>query len=616
MKRTGSGMSGRARRLRALACLPGLVFGSVGAGPALAAGGEPPPEKETELVVFSKLLADASAVPAIAGTGVGVGLGLPLTVLGYPEATQPISSEVLPAVGSAANGMNPVYQPALGVAEAPAGTLAPTVNPTARPLLRAFGRKVAEEAPAAGTDPTFNHFGVGGKQKTIEQPSAEPDELNFTTKIRAVPIRFLVQLPTEVEVAIPEAVVGTGNGYGAAVAQVNPGFLPAALMWSALGFWGGTLVPHPGYVQSNFPTGPSEDNKPILSGTQAEDVATWGWFRSRVDGKGNDRGSVEGAKLSIPGVLSVGSLESISEATNHGDRIGGQALSLLKDVKIADVITIDAVKTASSAEGNGTPEGRKTAQSVSLMGMRVADVPVVLTGEGVTLAGADALPKSERATREAQVNEALKSAGITLRAVPAQSADSVSDSGSTAAIAVAGLRITFNRPDRPQLYQIDLGYAEASVFTGQRLDDPFGLRPDGSPTGDGSGLDYGSGSTAAAYEPGSGSVIPVDMAPAEGVVSSLANGGFAEASKAISDGGLPGVAATTGRRADPGGTVPPTGEAPPSSTEFAGWPTRLPAATLAGRLGSLYRGTALLALAGLMVAPFLVRRVLLRTPQN
>jgi hypothetical protein len=37
---------------------------------------------------------------------------------------------------------------------------------------------------------------------------------------------------------------------------------------------------------------------------------------------------------------------------------------------------------------------------------------------------------------------------------------------------------------------------------------------------------------------------------------------------------------------------------------------------LASRLGSIYRGTALLALVGLVVAPFLVRRVLMRTPQN
>lgn len=607
--------STRAHRLAALVCLPGLVLSSVGAGPALASDREPPQEKETELIVFSQLLTDARAVPAIAGTGVGAGLGLPLTIVGYPEATQPLASEVLPAVGSAASGMNPVYQPALGAGEAPAATLAPLVNPTGRPVLRALGRKVAEEAPATGTEATFRHFGAGGQPASTgkEQPSAEADKLNFTTKIRAAPIRVLVQLPTEVEVTIPEAVVGTGNGYGAAVAQVNPGFLPSALMWSALGFWGGTLVPHPGYVQSNFPTGPFEDNKPVLSGTQADDVSTWGWFRSRVDGQGNDRGSVEGGNLSIPGVLSVGSLESTSEATNHGDRIAGQAVSVLKDVKIADVVSIDAVTTSSSAEGNGSPEGRRTAQSVSLMGLRVGDVPVVLTGEGVKLAGAEALPPKERASREAQVNEALKSAGIALQVAPAQTSGSESESGFSAAIAVAGLRISFLRPDRPQRYQLDLGYVEASVFTGRLFEDTVGLSGDDLSAGLGGGLDLGTGSTTAsagAYE----GVTPAGT----NARSSLSQAGpaFTGESDALAGTGLmSGPAAIT---APPmaSGTGPNTGGAHTNATELAALPMPLPAAALAGRLGSLYGRTALLALVGLVMAPFLVRRVLLRAPQN
>jgi hypothetical protein len=504
--------------------------------------------------------------------------------------------------------MGAMYQPALDAAGAPVGSLAPTVNPTGRPLLRALGRKVVEETPAAGMSSTFDHFGIGGRSAAKDQPSAEADDLNFTTRIRAVPLRFLVQLPTEVEVAIPESVVGTGNGYGAAVAQVNPGFLPSALMWSALGFWGGTLVPHPGYVQSNFPTGPFEDNQPILSGAQADDVSTWGWFRSHVDGKGNDRSSAEGSKLTIPGLLSVGSIESTSEAGNQGDRITGQAVSLLKDVNIRDVVKIDAVKTVSSAEGTGAPEGRKTNRSVSLVGVRVGGVPVVLTGDGVTLAGAEAMPQPERAAREAELNAALESAGLALQAVPAQSGDSVSESGSTAAIAVAGLRIRFNRPDRPQLYQLDLGYAETSVFTGRRPAEVGFPAADGSSFNEG-GTDHASGTTseqAVLDTPSGTSAIGGEGTRPVGLGASGAP--YADSGSLPTQ--YPGSEVAAGARPGPGGVGSGTARG------LASLATNLPGATLARQLGSFYRGTALLALGGLVLMPLFVRRVLLRTPQN
>jgi hypothetical protein len=152
------------------------------------------------------------------------------------------------------------------------------------------------------------------------------------------------------------------------------------------------------------------------------------------------------------------------------------------------------------------------------------------------------------------------------------------------------------------------------VFTGPLFEDAFGVPGEDLSAGQGGGLDLGTGPAAASAGAYDG-FTPVDT-NAGSESFSLAGPPFPGESAGFAGAGAMSNPVTA-EPSPAAGSGSNTAATHTSTTESAATlPISLPSAALAGRLGSLYGRTALLALVGLVMAPFLVRRVLLRAPQN
>lgn len=431
---------------------------------------EPSPgaPRDDGLIVASKLLSDARSVPGLFGAAIGIGLGFPLTAFGYPELTQPLAASVLPPLATAAGQAASGFGPVVDAAEPAVAGFGPPLNPVLRPPLQTGAAALGENAPGLGSKTTSRHFGLHAPEKAGEIPPAPLDEaLNFSTRVRALPVRFLFRMPLEVEAGLPESRVETTNGYGAVFGAMNPGLLPSAVLWSDVGFFGGTLAPRPGHAEAHFPTGPLTSSSPVIRPLQA-DGARWGDFSARVDQHGQGEGMARAGRVEIPRLLSVANIEGSATVENLGNRVLGTAVSRVSDVTLLDgAVTVNSIKLVITASGSGSAEGGERTYVPELQGVKVGGVPVVVLADGVRVAGAELISAAARQAAEQAVADTLRSAGIALAAVPMETGDSSSEGGSTTQATGAVLRVRFNRPDRPQLYQIDLGYASSVVFTGR-----------------------------------------------------------------------------------------------------------------------------------------------------
>jgi hypothetical protein len=455
------------RRLTVTALAAGLLFVGMPSAPA---------EESEPIVGVGRLMQDAQAGPALLGTAVGVGIGLPLTILGYPEYTGPLAQNVVPTAADSLNNAGPIYGGLLKSAEVGSKGFSPILNPTLLPLMQAGGQGLNDNAPGLGLGGSFGHLGVPPKEKEAPGdgepgPTAE-DTINFSSSVRAVPTRLLAQVPLEVD-AGPEAKVDAANGYGTAIAHVSPGSIPATLMWSGLGLFGGTLLPHPAYSQSNFPTGPTSDVRPIAVAGQSGE-SRWGTFETSVRGDGQGRSLAAGGRIGSPGVWAADAVVSLAELKRADKTITAELYSALGGLDVAGVLHIDQLASRMTVRSDGTKEGRSTKFVPTVIGATVGGTPVVIASDGVKVAGNDAMSPRQRQSAQDQVNTALKSAGLSVSVTPMRPRDEMTASGATAAASGAALRLTFNRPDRPQTYQMDFGFVDASVFVGiiESLGDP------------------------------------------------------------------------------------------------------------------------------------------------
>jgi hypothetical protein len=434
---------------------------SLGAVPAASASAE-------DTVVLSPLLDDAETFPALLGLAVNAGIGLPLTLLGYPEVTGPISQEVVPAATEHLNRLGEPYGGLLTAARSAEKALGPIVNPAVKPLLDSAAQAMQDSAPGSGIAGSMGHFGTTSEDKrkpaADQTVDAEPDTINFAIAARAVPTRMYARVPLEADGGA-EAKLDIGNGYGSALAQITPGPIPAALLWSKLGFFSGTLIPHPAVSQSNFPSGPTSDSTPIVVAGQT-DSSRWGTFETSVDGEGRGRATAVGGSAGSPEVWRADSFLSDAVSMREGNKVSTELVSTVVGLDVAGVLHVDKLVSRLSASGDGSAEGRSTKFVPTITGATIGGVPVVITGSGVSVGGAEAMAPKQRQAAEQQVNDALSSSGMSVTIAPAEPRDNMTAGGATAGMSGAALRVVFNRPDQPQQYQIDFGMVESSVFVG------------------------------------------------------------------------------------------------------------------------------------------------------
>ncbi|MEW6473479.1 MAG: hypothetical protein AB1679_14500 [Actinomycetota bacterium] len=601
-----------------------LVVTAMAAGFLLAGMPSAPAEEGEGIVGIGRLMRDAQAGPALLGTAVGVGVGLPLTILGYPEYTGPLAQNVVPPVADSVNNAGPIYGGVLKSAEAGSKGFSPILNPTLLPLMQAGGQAFHDHAPGLGLGGTFGHLGAPPKDEVApggasgHGPLAE-DTINYSSSVRAVPTRMLAQVPLEVD-AGPEAKVDAANGYGTAIAHVSPGAIPATLMWSGLGLFGGTLIPHPAYSQSNYPTGPTSDTRPIAVAGQS-DESRWGTFETSVGGDGQGRALAAGGRIGSPGIWSADAVVSSTQLKRADKTVVAELYSALGGLDVGGVLQVEQLASRMTVQSNGTKEGRSTKFEPAITGARVGGIPVVIASSGVSVAGTEGMSAKQRQAAQDQVNSALKSAGLSVSVAPLVPRDELTDSGATAAASGAALRITFNRPDRPQTYQIDFGFVDASVFVGiiesfgesaapggaDALGDLSGIVPAG---GDSQGPTFGAGGLMpglrpAGEAPSTGEAALTPSSTASETLRDSGSGEFAGSGPTMSasgsEAGHPG--GTGGGSAGGGSTV--QAAAPPLSGEV-NW------AAASSKVRSLYGGLLAAALAMGGMALVVGRRVLQR----
>src|SRR5687767_6343656 len=126
-------------RFAAIALVVGVVLAASPSAPA-ADDGE-------EIVGVGQLTQDAESGPALLGTAVGVGIGLPLTILGYPEHTAAVSQDIVPVAADTITNAGPIYGGLLESAQVASKDLAPILNPSLLPLMRAGAQALDDNAP-------------------------------------------------------------------------------------------------------------------------------------------------------------------------------------------------------------------------------------------------------------------------------------------------------------------------------------------------------------------------------------------------------------------------------------------------------------------------------------
>lgn len=177
--------------------------------------------------------------------------------------------------------------------------------------------------------------------------------------------------------------------------------------------------------------------------------------------------------LGPTGPLSVGAVRSFTTGEVKADNVLGTATSILSDINILGVITVDSLKSVTTIVGDGT---KATSSSAVTLGKVTAlGYPATIDAKGITITGTPGLPDSTIATLNSQLADLLSNAGVTVTLAKETGKTVKADSTSRAVSESAGLKIDISQtPDAgvPVLggststVEIGLGYSRGSILTG------------------------------------------------------------------------------------------------------------------------------------------------------
>lgn len=177
--------------------------------------------------------------------------------------------------------------------------------------------------------------------------------------------------------------------------------------------------------------------------------------------------------LGPTGPLSVGAVRSFTTGEVKADNVLGTATSMLSDINILGVITVDSLKSVTTIVGDGT---KATSSSVVTLGkVSALGYPATIDAQGITINGTPGLPDSTIATLNSQLASLLSKAGVTVTLAKQTGKTVKADSTSRAVSEGAGLKIDITQtPDAgvpvvggsTSTVEIGLGYSRGSILTG------------------------------------------------------------------------------------------------------------------------------------------------------
>lgn len=201
-----------------------------------------------------------------------------------------------------------------------------------------------------------------------------------------------------------------------------------------------------------------------------------------------------------------------------------EASVALSDINIADLVTIDSIKSFARGKANGGPGTASVERAVEVSGVRVLGMDAVITTEGVKIKDQRIPFLTDQVN--ALIGNALKQAGINLTLLPPKTSVASKD-GKKASVSSGGVALQLIIPGLPVGNEIRtvLGRSLISMSTQTVPDElPGGVPVDPPATGSGSGSASGSGSGSTGGlipEGGSGSDSPGSSA-GEGLPPALA----------------------------------------------------------------------------------------------
>lgn len=349
--------------------------------------------------------------------------------------------------------------------------------------------------------------------------------------------------PFEVTVPLTSASVSSGgNSFGqsslvwpgSAIANIAPLFLQLGEPFVTIA---GLLPPYPFVVEASQVDGEKEKN--VGPGLQMR-------AEGAPDGA---EAEAAAAQVDFPGFFRVDSVRSFSEATVTGVDVTTRTEVVLEGVSLLDgAITADAIRSVSvtSSTGDEAEEGG----DVEVVGLKVGDVEVELTADGLQVIGGPPEAPSEPfpgSNPEETVNQVLEQfqASITLTNSDGGASDGAADHSST------GVLVSVENPAGgegvgpvaipPGRFDVLLGSTAANAVATPPfefdIDSELGSSTSGSGSNDGATVSAGSaaasGSSGALGVPGTGSDSPARLSSPSGADGGGVVGNFEAGSTGV-----------------------------------------------------------------------------------
>lgn len=286
----------------------------------------------------------------------------------------------------------------------------------------------------------------------------------------------------------------------------------------------GSQLPSPTYCYAYYPPGPGNPGEAACGGggpAVVGDVhASSG--RSRADGDPEDPARTNGeASVRMAGLspaaggstgLSAGPVASAASARPDRDgRMTAGAAIAIADLSIAGVFNVGTVRSSVTGALGGRAGSAAFDRTFEVIGAQVLGTPVTVRPDGVHALGQDSPLPDVRPDLDRAVNDALRSAGVTVR-LEEPPAPVAADDGTDLTVESAALRVSYR--DDSIGAQVDTLFGISRLVMTARSDEPLAPAGDLSaragepPLGGGGAVVAGTGLAPAPPSPGAGAGEP------------------------------------------------------------------------------------------------------------
>lgn len=343
----------------------------------------------------------------------------------------------------------------------------------------------------------------------------------FDVEVDAAPVVVSMSVPAAVPLGVDAGVARSSvaiNSQPNAVSQAAVVYLP--LLEAAPALFG--LPSPPGqalpYCYSYFPGDPRE----AACGGPSQNAGVFdvagGSGQTKTAGDVADpttlrsESSVNAAQVSgtasIPAPVMIGSVSSAARAgADDNGRMAAGASTAVTDLDVAGILHISSLRTEVTGALGGLPGSSAHQESTTFSGVTVAGQPATIDNDGVHAAGQTL--GGQVIGAQQQIDDALSSAGISVRSIPA-AAPNVTSDGTGAELSSGGIIVSLTEQGQAGV-QIRLGVSHVTM-SAHRADATVGA--------DGGAAFGGGDSPVASASPAAGSgSAPAVSAPTSDVSS-------------------------------------------------------------------------------------------------